>query len=77
MSNYEGITWDMAKHYLLYGVFNNNWRQRRVEVRKHPTDPTKVVSVGHPFDNSEPIVCVESRDHYIPQLDGDDWRDYN
>ncbi len=63
------------------GTYKNNWRERTVTLWSHPTDETKVISVGVPFNpkfnSGEPIVCVENRSDYRHQLLNNDWRDYN
>jgi len=64
MANNEGWTTENATKLLLIGVLQNNWRLRLVEVYLHPNDETKVVSIGRPFNGSDPIVCVENKDAY-------------
>lgn len=74
MANSHGITAKEVPQYPLLGTFNN-WRRRRVQVREF--DETHVLTVGIPFDASEPVICVEPRDVYQRQLIHDDWSDYN
>jgi hypothetical protein len=65
--NTEGITLETIKDRPIIGKLRNNWRGRMVDVYDHPSDPSKVVSVGRPIDPkgpAEPIVCVESRADY-------------
>jgi hypothetical protein len=80
--NDEGITIDDVKNYKLLGAYNNYWRKRRVEVYEHPSDPSKIVTVGYPMPNneihSEPIVCVESYDGTVRgRVEYNDWSDYH
>ncbi len=45
--------------------FNNNWRQRYVEVYEHPTDQARVISVGFPFGQlADHVICDEERSAY-------------
>ena len=44
------------------GRFINTWRSRTVAVYEHKNDPTKVITVGQPFDGSTPVVCIEDFD---------------
>ena len=61
MSNCEGFTATNITTARI-GVLRNNWRGRLVYVHAHPTDPQKVVSIGHPLSGGgEVIVCVEDR----------------
>lgn len=62
--NSEGITLDDVINTPIIGLLRNNWRRRHVVVYNHPSDAAKVVSVGHPYDGGEPIVCVELRTEY-------------
>jgi hypothetical protein len=62
---------------LCIGRFKNNWRQRYVSLYPHPTDSLKVVSVGTPFDGSDPIICEEQRSAYGRQLVNGDWSDFD
>jgi cephalosporin-C deacetylase-like acetyl esterase len=50
------------------GKLKNNWRERTVSVRQHPTDPQKVVSIGVPFGGGAPIVCEEGADGYAREI---------
>ena len=50
------------------GYFVNKWRQRTVAVFEHPTDPDLIVSVGRPFDGSDPIECEEKRKDWSATL---------
>lgn len=50
------------------GRMVNKWRQRMVAVYEHPTDTTKLVTVGRPFDGSAPIECVENRTDWTATL---------
>ena len=47
----------------------NNWRQRNITLHAHPTDPTRLVSVGVTFDGAVTVVCDESRDEWRVALD--------
>jgi hypothetical protein len=64
MANSEGITAKDVEGKPVIGLLDNKWRQRRVTVYDHPTNPDMVISVGQPYDNSEAIVCVEPREEY-------------
>lgn len=59
------------------GTFRNNWRARIVTIKVHPTDPTRVITVGVGIHNNKEVVCDESRDDYRRQLVHDDWSPFN
>lgn len=54
---------------LIHG-FRNEWRQRHVYIHAHPTDETKVITMGYPLAASggialvKPVICVEDRKLY-------------
>lgn len=50
------------------GRLNNKWRQRRVVVHEHPTDPGMVVSVGYPYGGGNPVVCEEPRSYFEREI---------
>lgn len=54
----------------------NEWRQRLVTVYSHPTEDTKVITVGKPFNGGEPIICLESRDDWATCLAGTKFQVY-
>lgn len=76
--NSENIEQAAAEKLPFLGSFNNFWRGRRVFVYKHPTDATKVVSIGYPLNdpNAKPFVCVENTEDY-PSIESGVWRDYH
>ena len=59
------------------GSFQNYWRRRTVHILRHPSDPAKVVTVGHAHDNSAIYVCTEAASEYKRQLVHDDWDPFN
>ncbi len=63
----------------LIGAYNNNWRQRRVEVYSHPIDPALVISIG--YGKGEALgyiyVCEEALSAYQGRINNRDWSDYN
>jgi hypothetical protein len=46
------------------GFQNNQWRQRNVTVYQHPINVDKVVTVGESFDDTNIIICEESKDNW-------------
>jgi hypothetical protein len=54
----------------LIHTFRNEWRQRWVYIHKHPTDETKVVTMGYPMAASggvalvSPVICIEDKKAY-------------
>lgn len=70
---------DSVRSLPLIGAYNNNWRQRKVEVYQHSTDESLVVSIG--YGKGEAMgniyVCEEQRSAYQGRIDNNDWRDYN
>jgi len=52
----------------LIGKTINNWRQRNVVLREHPTDPTMLISDGITFDNSLRVIAAEKRDCWTTAL---------
>lgn len=63
-TNSTPFTLDTIQTWPLLVTVKNNWRQRMVTVFPHPTDTTKVVTVGKPFNGTEPIICIESREDW-------------
>lgn len=63
----------------LLGAYNNNWRQRRVEVYQHATDATLVVSLGYGKGEAmgNVYICEEQKAAYQGRIDNNDWSDYN
>jgi hypothetical protein len=76
MSNSEGIVQQDVASFIFCGRFQNYWRGRLVEVYYHPTDDSKVVTVGIPHDGSEAIVCVEDIALYAGRINNNDWSAY-
>jgi len=51
------------------GTFQNEWRQRTVEIFEHITDQALVITVGRPFDETQdPVICTEQRTDYESTL---------
>lgn len=48
--------------------FTNTWRQRFVKIYEHPTDNTRVITIGLPLVGGTPILCDEERGLYWQQL---------
>jgi hypothetical protein len=61
------------------GKYKNNWRQRRVEVYKHKSNPSLVLSVGYGFGEAlgNIYVCEERLEAYRGRIENNDWRDYD
>lgn len=55
------------------GTYRNAWRERDVTLYAHPTDETKVISVGVGIHDKQEIVCEEDRSSYRRQLVFKDW----
>ena len=47
----------------------NNWRQRRITLRSHPTDPARLISVGATFDGSMVVIADDARKDWATALD--------
>jgi hypothetical protein len=47
----------------------NNWRMRNVVAYQHPNNLDKLITVGHPFDGGDPVVCEEDKADYPRQMD--------
>jgi len=47
------------------GHSRNNWRMREVGVWEHPTDPSKVITVGVGFGGGFDCNAVEDRDVWV------------
>jgi len=57
----------------LIGKTINNWRQRNVTLREHPTDPTMLISDGISFDSFPEekkvrVIAEEKRECYTTAL---------
>ena len=50
------------------GRLDNKWRRRKVSVHEHPSDPTRVISVGLRYDGGDPVVCEEPRCYYEREI---------
>ncbi len=59
------------------GTYRNNWRERQVTLYVHPTDETRLISVGVSFHDGQEIVCDEPRNSYPRQLVHNDWSAFN
>jgi len=50
--------------------FINKWRHRYVYIHEHPTDLTKVITMGYPLSARggialvKPVICVEDKETY-------------
>jgi hypothetical protein len=64
-----------VQQFPLLHSFRNEWRQRHVAIHEHPTDPTKVVTMGYSLAASggittiPPVICVEDKAAYKQILD--------
>lgn len=57
------------------GTYRNLWRERIVTLKEHPSDPTRLITVGVGFHGGKDVVCDEEREDYKRQLVYDDWSD--
>lgn len=50
------------------GRFVNKWRGRTVAIYEHTKDPESVITVGRPFDGSDPVICAELKKDWAATL---------
>lgn len=62
----------------MLGAYNNNWRQRRVEVYQHE-EVNLVTSIGYGMREALGMiyVCDEDYEAYRGRIENNDWADYN
>jgi hypothetical protein len=69
LSNGTKFSLENIEKFELLGHTVNNWRQRRINLYAHPTDPNLLISVGVAFDRTAVIVCEEPREQWATALD--------
>ena len=67
-SNNTGFELATIESWPLQFTVRNNWRCRMVSVYDHPTDTSKLITVGKPFDGGGPAICVEDRTAWSYEL---------
>jgi len=64
-----------VQNFTLIHAFRNEWRQRYVCIHEHPSDPTKVVTMGYVLAATggvttiPPVICIEDRSRYARIID--------
>lgn len=53
----------------ILGTTINNWRQRHITLRQHPTDPSRLISVGVTFNGRMTVYADELRSEWATALD--------
>jgi len=67
--NRSGFTQEEIDKLNFLGVTISKWRQRNIKLYQHPTDETKVISVGEAIDNSMIVIALEDKLSYATALD--------
>ena len=68
---------DEIRSFHKYGGFLNEWRERFVEVFKHPDDPEgRVLTIGANYRTNTFWLCDEDMESYAGRIKHNDWRSY-
>ena len=75
--NNTKYTMDEIRTFHKYGGFLNEWRERFVEVFKHPDDPEgRVLTIGANYRTDTFWLCDEDMESYAGRIKHNDWRPY-
>jgi hypothetical protein len=67
--NNTNFTDEEISNFPVIGKTINNWRQREIEIRTHPTDGTKVITIGTTFNGNMIVIADEDRTGYTTALE--------
>ena len=67
--NNTGFTPELIGTLPVIGQTVNTWRQRVVELREHPVDPDRLITVGYAFAGNMTVVADEPRSSWTTALD--------
>lgn len=51
------------------GTTVNNWRGRKIELREHPHDANRVISIGTTFDGKVKVIADEPKSDWAVALE--------
>lgn len=75
--NTSDITPEQIKTLVRLGGFMNYWRERKVDVYVHPTEPDqKVITTGYNAKSDTLFICTEPRSDWAGRIANNNWRDY-
>ena len=66
--NRTPFTADEIREFTVLKYVRNEWRQRNITLYQHPTEEDKIVSAGLSFDQTQVVVCVETKEEWAREL---------
>jgi len=68
--NHSGFTIEQIKELEYITQYKDNWRQRHVVLRKHPTDDKMIIADGQSFDRTIRVITCEHMNGFTRALSG-------